>query len=506
MIHLYDYQEKIISKIRPHWINGLKRILVQSPTGSGKTVIFSWIAQQTSTTGKKILILTHRFELLTETGGTLQDFGITPDLVTAGTRTPPKRMVTVAMTGTLKNRLKTQVWQDWFNSLDLIIIDECHNQEFDWIFEHVQDKFVLGFTATPLRKGNQRQLSDLYQKIVSGPDVQELINLKYLVTDRYFGAPIDLRGVRKDSFGEYKTDDLYKKFNTPELYAGIVDNWKRIAPGSQTLVFCVSIQHCIETAKAFNAAGIVARFLTSEVQRPDPDTVGYESKLAEYENYQSAFLEISGRRGDVIGAWKRRKFPVLINAGILTTGFNHKPIETVIINRATTSENLWLQMLGRGSRTSPGKQYFNLLDFGENARRLGHYRQQREYSLTHFVGGKKDGVISVKECPKCGALVLASSRFCKYCGAEFQKSKKEQEVELVQQTFEELSAQKAIAAMRTTTDIEIAAGLKGYKKAWIWRQIYFKLEKDEFIKYMRARNYQWAFIYRQIQSYGAPNR
>jgi len=496
-IELYPYQTKIIEEIRTRWKSGQKRILVQSPTGSGKTVIFSWIASR----GKRILILTHRTELLTETGGTLQDFGIVPALVTSETRTPPQRMVAVAMSMTLKNRVKNDPWSDWLDTVELIIVDECHQQDFDYIVDLCPDKFILGFTATPKRKGNQRQLSDMYQSIVTGPDVQELINLKYLVPDRYFGAPINLKGVGKDSFGEYKSDELFNRFNTPELYTGLIDNWRRLAPGSLTLVFCVNIQHCINTARAFNFAGIRAKFLTSEVARPEEGTPGYATKLAEWENYQQTFSEMSGSRAEVINTWKSRDYDVLINAGILTTGFNHKPIETIVINRATTSENLWLQIIGRGSRTSPGKSDFRIMDFGSNADRLGHYRQQREYSLTHYVSSRKDGVQSVKDCPGCGALVIASTRYCKYCGHEFQKTKHEKAVELVEKDFEEMRAGLAIQKQQTIEQIEIAAAVKGYKSAWIWRQIYFKFGADEFKKYMRSKNYQWPFIYRKLNEY-----
>lgn len=502
MIELYPYQSKIVADIRECWGAGLRRVLVQSPTGSGKTVVFSWIAQQTSKQQKRILILTHRIELLTETGGTLSQFSVGSDLVTSSAVRPPRELVSIAMTATLRNRLKMPVWADWFATLDLIIIDEAHQQDFDWVFEFITTQFVLGFTATPRRKGEQRQLSDMYQRLVSGPDVQELINAGFLVTDRYFGTPINLRGVGKDSSGEYKSSELFKRFDKPERYAGVVQNWLRLTPDTQTLVFCVNIQHCIETARAFNKAGICAKFLTSEVGRPDPDCVGYESKLADYENYQAAYQQISGERGDVIGAWKRREYPVLINAGILTTGFNWRATETIVVNRATTSENLWQQIIGRGSRTSPGKESFTILDFGSNADRLGYYRQQREYSLTHYTSSRKDGVQSVKDCPECGALVIASTRFCKYCGYEFKKTKKELQIELVQKTFEEQRAGDAIAQMRTIGDIEVAASVRGYKKAWIWRQIYMKLGKDQLKEYLRLRGYQWGFIYRQLGTYG----
>jgi superfamily II DNA or RNA helicase len=506
MIQLYPYQQTITDQIREGWAAGLRRMLVQSPTGSGKTIMFSWIAQQTAARGKKILILTHRIELLTETGGTLRELSLDSDLVTAGTSKPPRELVSIAMTATLRNRLKTQLWRDWFDTLDLIIIDEAHQQDFDWVFEFITTQYVLGFTATPKRKGGQKQLSEMYQRLISGLDVQQLINLGFLVTDRYYGAPVNLKGVSRDASGEYKTDELFKRFDRPELYSGVVDNWRRLTPGTQALVFCVNIQHCISTARAFNDAGITAKFITSEVQRPDPDSIGYEGKLAAYENYQSAFRKLSGERGDVIGEWERREYLVLINAGILTTGYNWKPIETVVVNRATTSVNLWSQIIGRGSRTSEGKQYFNILDFGGNADRLGHYRQQREYSLTHYTSTRKDGVQSVKDCPQCGALVIASTRLCKYCGYVFPKSRKEVAVELVQKTFEELQSGEAIRQMRTIEDIEAAAQVRGYKKAWIWRQIYSKLGTEEFKRYMRSRNYQQGFIYRLIGNYNGSVR
>ena len=77
------------------------------------------------------------------------------------------------------------------------------------------------------------------------------------------------------------------------------------------------------------------------------------------------------------------------------------------------------------------EKYFYILDFGENADRLGHYRQEREFSLVHSES-KGDGVPPSKICPYCNALVLASAQFCKYCGREFPKSESEKVVELVE--------------------------------------------------------------------------
>lgn len=462
MISLYPYQSRIISEIRSAWKSGRKSLIVCSPTGSGKTIIFSWIAQHSRA---RVLIITHRIELLTETGGTLEQFGITPGLVTAGTRTPPTNQVVVAMTGTLKNRIKR--WADWYNSFGLIVVDEAHQQDMDHIFPVDSSRYVLGFTATPLRKGKMTPLSQNYEQLIEGPDVQELINLGYLVRDRYYGVEVDMRGVGRDSMGEYKTSEMFDRYNVSSLYAGVVENWKRICPGTLTLVFCVNIEHTIRTAEAFREAGVQAEYLVSTEPRD---------------------------RAGVIERWKQMR-GVLVNCGILTTGFNYRPIETIIVNRATTSVNLFLQMIGRGSRTAPDKDYFNLLDFGENATRLGHYRQQRAWSLDH-TQSKVEGVAGVKSCPKCQALVMTSARVCRYCGYEFPLTRKEQiEVEL-----RELDYRTALKG-RTVEDLEHIAAIKGYKQAWIWRTIYFEMGEPALREYARRKGYHHAWVKRQIQFY-----
>jgi superfamily II DNA or RNA helicase len=412
-----------------------------------------------------VLIITHRIELLTETGGTLEQFGINPGLVTSDTRTPPTNRVVVAMTGTLKNRMKK--WADWYNIFGLIIVDEAHQQDMDHIFPVGSDKYVLGFTATPSRKGRMKSLSENYQALIEGPDVQELINLGYLVRDRYYGAPVDMRGVGRDSKGEYNTSEMFDRYNQSSLYAGVVENWKRICPGTLTLVFCVNIEHTIRTAEAFREAGIQAQYLVST----------------------------EGNRRQIIADWKRTN-GVLVNCGILTTGFNYRPIQTIIVNRSTTSVNLFLQMIGRGSRTAEGKDFFYLLDFGENATRLGHYRQERAWSLDH-AQAKGEGVAGVKTCPKCQALLMTTSRVCRYCGYQYPISRKEQiEIELREMDY------KTATRGRTAEDLEHIAELKGYKKAWIWRTLFFEQGEQALREYARRKGYHHAWVKRQIQFFG----
>ena len=248
MIQLRQYQQDIINQVKSKWGEGKKRLVVCSPGGSGKTVMFSYMSKQAMNKGSKVLILTHREELLSQTSGTLVKFGLHPAIVTAGIKMPPTESVCVGMVETVINRLSSVKWREWYESINLVVCDECHMQEFNRLFDDplTKEKYVLGFSATPRRTGKQRQLSDDYEGMVTGLDVQQLINMGFLVPDRYFSVPVDLKGVSV-SKGEFDNAQMYDRYNQQELYAGVIDNWKRICPDTITLVFCCNIQHSINT-------------------------------------------------------------------------------------------------------------------------------------------------------------------------------------------------------------------------------------------------------------------
>jgi superfamily II DNA or RNA helicase len=393
MLKLYPDQQDGVDKIHAAFKDKIKRVCYQLPTGGGKTVVFTHIASLVAAKFKRVVIITHRQELLKQGGGTLLEFGIKPQIITSKTKYVRESFVSVAMTGTLKNRLNRIKWRKWWDEIDLIIVDETHRSEFHWLADFDKGKFKLGVSATPSRSGKMPQLHSEYETLITGLQVRELIKLGRLVPDYYVGVPVDISGVSKDNKGEFSNNQLFEKFNNTKTYSGIVENWIEHANGLCTIVFCVNIQHCIETAKALNEAGIGAKFITSKPSKPnepknpeeeDPASwTKYRRKTKEYNNYMAAFPLYSGEREQTINDWKRDKFPVLINAGIAVEGFDHRPIMCVVVYLATTSGNKWSQMTGRGSRTFPGKEEFILMDFGGNADRLGHYQQNKQFSLTY---------------------------------------------------------------------------------------------------------------------------
>jgi len=148
MIKLRKYQDEFVEEIRKFIAKGGFHCLACLPTGGGKTVIFSYLAQRSKARGKVGLVLTDRAELLTSSGGTLKKFGLDPCYIKAGTKFLKKGQdVYVAMSQTFRNRLKSKYWSDWLkNEVDYVIIDEAHKQEFNYLFESglVDNKIVLG--------------------------------------------------------------------------------------------------------------------------------------------------------------------------------------------------------------------------------------------------------------------------------------------------------------------------------------------------------------------------
>lgn len=529
MITLRPYQQTAVNDAIEA-LNGSERksIIVEMPTGGGKTIVFSYIISRAEAKGSKTLVLTDRDELLRGTGSALEQFGSHPSYITAGRRHPPVEGRTfVAMAQTLKKRISKAHWLKWLNSIDLVIIDEIHKQEFNKFFQYdiFKGKTIIGFSATPKRGGKQRQLGADFDSIVHTLTVTELIDLGYLMPDMYFGfkdAP-DMRGVAKNVAGDYSENAMFKRYDTPKLYGGAIKMYKEHVPGTITLVFCANIIHCVRTAKEFCKAGIDAKFLCSGMSKPNPpesedpenrkdappEWVKYWEKLEYYNEYIEAMPEYSGERQNIISRWRRGEFKVMVNSGILTTGFDFPAIETIILFRATMSEVLYLQMLGRGSRPCEkrGKTHFNILDFGKNAERLGGYKLPRKWFLFHDSKGG-NGVPPTKECgepgkdkngkPGCGDYILASAKICPSCGYLYPEKKDPEEAKLELMYTDSKGHLRSVKPlhMMDYAELEVFAGANKYKKNWITIQLYIRGGLEELRNYAKFKGYSPGWVTR----------
>jgi superfamily II DNA or RNA helicase len=399
VIELRQYQTDMISEARQALARH-KHIIMQSPTGSGKGVI---IGSMASMSKYKVLILAHSEEILKQDAGHARKWGIPAAEVYAKTRKMPEERCCVMMAQTLRQRLKKEDWAKWFDGFGLIILDECHRAEFDYVFEQegVDSTFVVGLSASPARYGQMRQLGLDYGAIVIGPQVADLIRMGYLCRCRLFSLDAPSLSDVEWSFGrgDYNLSQMASKFKSKARYVGAVENYQRICNGQKCLVFCCSSEQTIGVTDAFNRAGIEAKYCLSGDFDEDE--------------------ELSGDRKDVVEAFARGDFKVLVNFGLFTTGIDIPDIKVVMLMFSTTSLVKYLQCLGRASRIADGKDNeFLCLDFGRNYERLGRYEDNREWGVWHNTGSG-GGVAPTKECKGCGRLVPVSWKDCQFCGYHF---------------------------------------------------------------------------------------
>lgn len=339
-IKLRDYQQALIRQVFAKWQDSDRKLIMQLPTGGGKTVILSAIARNFYQRQEPILVIAHTEELLFQLRDALESVcGVMVGVIKAGVKPNPDRLIQIASIQTLRNRA--------LPAAALVIIDESHHatKTYRQIIEAYPDAYILGVTATPCRTDGSG-FDDLFDALVSITNPRELIDQGYLCDYKLIASPqaISTKGV-KTTGGDFNNRDLADSVDVVELAGNLIGVYKVYAIGKKCVVFAINCNHSKAIAERFRAAGIPAEHL-------DGDTPDDERK---------AIIE-RFRTGETL---------VLCNVNIVTEGFNLPNIEAVQVARPTKSLSLWLQMVGRGLRTAEGKKHALILDHTDNFARLG---------------------------------------------------------------------------------------------------------------------------------------
>jgi len=446
-MNLRSYQIEAIQKLRQSIASGHKKVILCAPTGAGKTVIFSEMCRSAIEKGKTVMIITDRVELLTQSGGALNRLKILPEYIQAFTTHLNRYSIYVAMVETMYRRLNQPEYLALFKRLDLIIFDEAHKQTFTKLMPFVNSNaVVIGATATPYRQGNQESLDKHYTDIVNVVDVQDLIEQGYLAKPSYFGVQVDLQGI-KTVAGDYDPNQVSAIYSASQIYKGVFKNYKRLANGKKTLVFCSNIASSKELCAEFTTHGV-------PIMHVDASTSPVE-------------------RQNALDWYKVTPDAVLSNVGLFTTGFDEPSTECIILYRATKSVPLYLQMCGRGSRTANGKDSFMILDFGNNVLTHGFWDDPRDWTLKKQEK-KAGGVAPVKLCKDCGALIPNVARACVFCGCVIPKTEREVIAEL-----QELTRSEAMQMARggTVESWVLLAKAKKINAIWVVKSLCCNLQE-----------------------------
>lgn len=450
-MQLRTYQLHAVDQIRAAF-KDTKRVVLCLPTGAGKTVVFSEIVRRVLEKGNRVAIVTHRRELLSQAG--------------------KLNRCDILMVETLNNQIKRGVVN--LADYDLLVIDEAHIGNFSKILEGFGG-FVIGATATPVSKPPMAQR---YGKLIDSVSISDLIQEGYLCTPKTYAMhPVDTSKLAS-RMGEFTAQSLNDAFNRPQVYNGVVHEFCRKWADKKAIVFCVNI----EATKA--------------------TWLQFMLKLGLERVYQVHSEQPTELRAKIMADFIASKDGILVNCGIATTGFDCPDIEVVVVNRATQSVALWLQMVGRGSRPAPNKDAFTILDFGENVHRLGFWQEPRDWSKA-FEGVEKKGtgVAPVKDCPCCSAVLYASARFCEFCGEIFQTEPKQATEGVLQEmAYNKLNGRYLYDIAKTPADLWELKSRKGYKQAFIERVLYFANYR-ELQKFWRGKGYTEGYTNRRMREF-----
>jgi superfamily II DNA or RNA helicase len=348
---LYDYQENdlhtLFEKLEQASCN--YKLLYQLPTGGGKTVIFSEITNRfIDKYNQKVMILTHRSELCNQTSATLKSLGINNKVVNSAVKRLSKKdnyKCYVAMVETLNNRINDGLIKT--DDIGLLIVDEAHHNSFQKLLDKFANARIIGVTATPYSSDISSPMRDSYNELVIGESIDSLIKRGFLAKPVNWRYDVELNTLQTGAHGDFTTSTSDELYASPAMLELLLHAYEAHSKNKKTLIFNNGIFASKAVCKMFNDAGYPARHLDNETS--------------------------AAERADILKWLKRTRGAILTSVSILTTGFDEPSIQTVILNRATTSLTLYHQMIGRGSRRLPNKKSFTIIDLGNNTDRFGEW-------------------------------------------------------------------------------------------------------------------------------------
>ena len=333
---LRPYQQEAREAIFEQWDSGVSKTLLVLPTGCGKTIVFAKVTEDCVRRGDRVLILAHRGELLEQAADKIHKstgLGCAVEKAEESCIGSWFRVVVGSVQTLMREKRLGQFPTDYFQT---IIIDEAHHcisDSYQKVLNHFNKAKVLGVTATPDR-GDMRNLGSYFESLAYEYTLPKAIKEGYLSPIKALTIPlkIDMSGVGVQA-GDFKASDIGTALD-PYLQ-GIAAEMEKYCQDKKTVVFLPLVKTSQKFRDILNDHG----FRAAEVNGDSQD------------------------RAEVLEAFDRGDYNVLCNSMLLTEGWDCPSVDCVVVLRPTKVRSLYCQMVGRGTRLSPGKDHLLLLDF-----------------------------------------------------------------------------------------------------------------------------------------------
>lgn len=338
-IELRPYQREATEAVKQFVAQQVLRQLIVLPTGTGKTICFSVLADWILGKNKKVLVLAHRDELLQQAQEKMSwviGEQFVSQIEMSEQWADPKADVIVASVQTIGREGSKRIQRFDPKEFGLIIIDEAHHATagtyqniLDYFIGKRKDVLLVGVTATPNRS-DEESLTGVFDKVVYQRTMIDMAREKWLVpaVSYRISSNTDLSRV-KTTAGDYNLKDLAQAVNNEERNTLIVETYLRKFRDQQALVFATDLDHVRRLTEQLQAAGVKAEGVTGDLPRDE--------------------------RRRITEDFKSKRLDVVINYGIFTEGFDYEALGLIIMARPTQSSLLLTQIVGRANRLYEGK-------------------------------------------------------------------------------------------------------------------------------------------------------
>lgn len=468
---LRPYQKEVLDEILVK-LKDYNSLCVQLSTGGGKTVIFTELV---NILNSKTLILVDSIDLVNQTVDTFKKQGLDVGCILAGCKKIPENKVIVAMVKSLWNRRKKMPLFDY------CIIDECHVWEQTKLFEYLPNCKRIGFTATPVRLSRYKvdeenteleTMSQWYDEIICGKPISWLMQNGYLVPEKNEYIDFDASGLKTDASGEFTASSLKEVFQSEDYKKALRKTFENLCEGKKTMIFTSSTETNLIYLELFK----------------DKNAKIYDSKT-------------DADRTDIVDWFKNTPDAVLINTGCFTKGFDVDDVEVILMARATKSLSLWIQIAGRGARTTKKieKPFFTLIDGGNNNEEHGIFSFDRDWRKIFFDKQRKSFLIDMHECDSCGFMFPKKDKVCPECGTIIEVEEINEEIPKEIKEFKIKGKKSTPQIPELDLNFHIEKGhtkfevFKILKNKWITFICKFDIPKKDFLAHERKGSFKNRF-------------
>jgi DNA repair protein RadD len=399
------YQQEAIAALYDYLQSKPGNPVVCAPTGSGKSLMIAQVIKDAVQLWQgRVLVVAHVKELLVQDSQALQD--LAPDIpfgiysAGLGSKDVHAPVVIAGIQSAYRNA-------EELGHFNLVLVDEVHrvpdsgDGQYRTLLEDLKkinpEIRMIGFSATPYRTGTGPicGADKLFTEVCYDIGIKELIVNGYLcrlMSKTTRSAKVDTSQLHMRA-GEFIAEEVEALMNGDDEKVALacIEIGEKTEDRKSVLIFCCGVDHAKKVAQM--------------LQDVTGDT-----------NIGTVFAETSDEDRDrAVEQFKSGTMKYLVNVGVYTTGFDAKNCDAVVLLRPTASEVLYVQMVGRGFRISPGKDNCLILDFGGNVQRHGPV----DMIQPRKKGTGSSGPPPTKECPACQSIIAPGFKVCPDCGFEF---------------------------------------------------------------------------------------